>query len=108
MALQYTEYFIGEPRRVPKFKCGLNGSRKRGKKFLQQFNVRLQVWRELKQNWPQLPCLSQQFDGAKEAGYKIDGPFETLDVGDDLMRLHAKAKVGWCLVNPFLGSSFLD
>ena len=92
---------------MAELECRMNAARELGKKFRQQLRIGFQIRRQLEQYRPHLfrPC--QRFDGAQKANHKISRSFKTLDVSDDLVRLHRKAETRRRLRNPFLNSCLL-
>ena len=92
---------------MAEFKRRRNGAGYDRKKILQQGSVGLKVGRKLKQHRSQLSCGRQRRNRRQKARHEVLGTLQTLDMRDDLVRLHSKAKVGGRLLQPVLDRALL-
>ena len=82
-------------------------SRQLSKKVFQQRGIELQIRRQLEQDWTQLPCSRQRFNGSQEAGQEVFHALQPLDVSNHLVRFHAETEVRGCVRDPVVEGAFL-
>jgi len=75
-----------------------------GKENFQAFEIKLEMRRQLKQDWSQ--PASQMFRARKEKIQRSLGIFETLDMREKTTCLNGEDKVRWNLISPVLERCF--
>ena len=82
--------------------------RQNRQKIFEQRRIRLQIRRKLKQHRPEFAGRCQRLNGREKSRQKVVRRLESLDVGDDLMRLDAETKVCRRILHPVLNRRFFD